>query len=161
VAPVAGDAPRAANFRGGQRLVQPPGPGINVFFAPEDHQLNQESHENIGKLTAETDAAKKTDLEKEIKASLAKQFDARQEAREQELKNLEERVKQLRELFDKRQKAKDEIVDTRFQELVRASNGLGWGDDAGGVPLGGFSGYTTGTPIGFPHPPTVPGPARR
>jgi hypothetical protein len=166
--PVAGGPPGSANnFFTGRVHAQPGGPGFNFFYAQsDDHQLNHEIHENLGKLTAETDAAKKADLEKEIKASLAKQFDARQEAREQELKNLEERVKQLRDLFDKRQKAKDEIVDTRFQELVRASSGLGWGDDAGGGPYG-LNVLAAPVPVGlpygpagdFPNPPTAP--ARR
>lgn len=159
--PGAGGPPSAANDFSGRVIAHPPGFAFNAFIAhPEDHELNREIHENIGKLTTETDAARKTDLEKEIKAALGKQFDARQGAREQEVKNLEERVKQLRELFDKRQKAKNEIVDTRFQELLRASNGLGWGDDAGGGPHE-LNLFTTPVPVGFPYPPTVPGPARR
>jgi hypothetical protein len=157
--PTASNAPRAGYAPA--RIGWARGQGLNIVVDhPVDGQLNQEIDENVEKLSNETDAAKKADLEKEIKAGLAKQFDSRQAAREQELKDLEERIKQLRGQFDKRQKAKDEIIESRFQELVRAANGLGWGEEANAGPYGAvFQSIPGGLPA-VPFAPT-PTPARR
>lgn len=101
-----------------------------VMRASEDPHLNLQIDTQVRQLVDEADAAKKAELEKSIKESLAKQFDDRQTYREEELVQLEEQVRQLRELFDKRQKAKDDIIDNRLQELVRGASGLGWGEGA-------------------------------
>lgn len=104
-----------------------------------DQDTEAEVREAIGKLTTESDADKKAELEKAIKAKLGQQFDSRQAVREAELKVLEDRVKELRQLFDKRQKAKDDIIENRMQQLLRASNGLDWAEGVEGS--GGLSGY--------------------
>lgn len=122
---------------------------------PEDAQLNEEINANVAKLVEETDATKKEDLEKEIKTALGKQFDSRQAARGQELKDLEERVAKLREQLNKREKAKDDIVNSRLDELKSASSGLGWGEEQG--PQGPNAGLFFAPPPVPVYQPNLPG----
>jgi len=56
-------------------------------------------------------------------------FDIRQELREKELKELEEKVKKLRELHLRRAKEKEQITRDHVRQLLRDVDGLGWGDD--------------------------------
>lgn len=73
---------------------------------------------------------------------LEKQFDARQQRRELEIKQIEERVKKLREALDKRTSAKQKIIERRLNDLLTDAEGLGWGDAApGAVGFGGPSPY--------------------
>jgi hypothetical protein len=57
------------------------------------------------------------------------QFDMRQEARERELKELEDHVRQLRVLHQRRAAEKNQIVRDRVRQLLRDVEGLGWSDD--------------------------------
>lgn len=62
---------------------------------------------------------------------LATQFEQDLAQRENELKVVEEKVKQLRQQLDKRKLAKDEIVSLRLKTIVNNAEGLGFpGDDA-------------------------------
>jgi hypothetical protein len=72
----------------------------------------------------------------ELTDVVSDQFDLRQEARERELRELEEHVRKLRELHQRRAKEKDQIVRDRVRQLLRDVEGLGWGD--GGRPESSF-----------------------
>ena len=65
----------------------------------------------------------------ELTKVVSDQFDMRQEARERELKELEDHVRKLRELHQRRAKEKDQIVRDRVRQLLRDVEGLGWSDD--------------------------------
>jgi hypothetical protein len=60
---------------------------------------------------------------------VSEQFEVRQESRERELKEVEEHVRKLRELHQRRATEKDQIVRDRVRQLLRDVDGLGWGDD--------------------------------
>ena len=98
-----------------------------------DIEAQQQVQSLLKKLSEAKEEATKTDLQKKLTEALGKQFDIRQEAREKELKELEERVKRLRETLEKREKAKESIVKNRLEQLLREADGLGWGD----APHGG------------------------
>jgi len=129
----------------------------------EIRRLDRDVARLAGILSSESDGAKKSDVESKIEALLVKQFDLRQQSREEELKGLEERVRKLRENFEKRQNAKSEIVKHRLEEIKRDAEGLGWGENkAGDVSVSGainsaFSGNTViATPSGpAPVPPAA------
>ncbi len=104
----------------------------------EIRRLDRDVARLAGILSSESDAAKKSDVESKIEALLGKQFDLRQQSREEELKGLEERVRKLRENFEKRQNARAEIVKHRLEEIKRDAEGLGWGENkAGDVSVSG------------------------
>ncbi len=70
-----------------------------------------------------------------IEAILIRQFDLRQKSREEELRSLEERVRKIRETFEKRQRARAEIVRHRLDEILRDADGLGWGETTENVSV--------------------------
>src|SRR5438132_9798333 len=83
----------------------PPGvlPGFGGFVASPRDQRDIEADRQVQLLLKNLGEAKeeaaKTELQKKLSDALAKQFDVRQEVRERELKELEERVKRLRDVL--------------------------------------------------------------
>ncbi len=76
-------------------------------------------------------AAAKSDSDREkLKGQLAevleKQFDQRQKRHEEEIKQLEAQIKKLKDLVDKRQENRREIIASRLDQIVKESQGLGW-----------------------------------
>jgi DNA anti-recombination protein RmuC len=65
-------------------------------------------------------------LKAKLTEALEKQFDARQKRHQEQLAALEMEVRKLKELVQKRQENRREIVTRRFDELVRDAEGLGW-----------------------------------
>ena len=53
-------------------------------------------------------------------------FDRRQERYDKEVAQLEEKVQSLKALIEKRQNARDEIIEKRLQQLMSEAEGLGW-----------------------------------
>ncbi|HXT58816.1 MAG TPA: hypothetical protein VN699_09270, partial [Pirellulales bacterium] len=74
------------------------------------------------------EASKDEDREKikaELSELLAKQFSIQQQIREDEVAQIEARVKKLRELIEKRKAAQQSIIKQRFEQLLRDAEGLG------------------------------------
>ena len=78
---------------------------------------------------ASDDAAKNSILAK-LTETVGKQFDARQSAREKELKQLEDQLVKLKAAQSKRTAQKDRIVKDRVQQLINNAEGIGWGGDS-------------------------------
>ena len=120
-------------------------PGSNpavLLYASPDSQLEQ-AHSKLnreGELLASQYAGATDDAERQkIKAQLAellgRQFEVQQQIREDEVAQLEARVKKLRGLIEKRKEARQSIVDKRLEQLLRDADGLGWtGGPSGGSP---------------------------
>jgi hypothetical protein len=73
--------------------------------------------------------AKGEDREKvktKLAEALEKQFDLRQKRHQAEIAALEAQVNQLKELVQKRQENRREIISKRLDQLVRDAEGLGW-----------------------------------
>jgi hypothetical protein len=81
-------------------------------------------------------------IKKKLTANLEKLFDAQQKRREMEVTRIEEQLKKLREVIEKRAKGKDKIIDRRLEQLLQDAEGLGWSS-----PHGGFSFYQNDTMI--------------
>jgi hypothetical protein len=73
--------------------------------------------------------AEREKLEFELRGQLKREFAARLAVHEREIKQLEEKVRQLRERLTLRREKKDEIVEHRFQQILRDAQGLGWGSE--------------------------------
>lgn len=122
----------------------------------EDRKLEGEVEARLREYSRAEDRDAKDDARSKLSDALGRQFEVRQKMRDLEIARLEEQIKQLRELFQKREDAKGTIVEARLDQLVRAAEGLGW-DGSQGVPKAGDFG------AGVFAPATVPrsAPARR
>jgi hypothetical protein len=86
----------------------------------------------VGRWKASKQDAEREKVEAELRNALKREFAARLAAHEKEIKNLEEKVRQLRERLTLRREKQDEIVDHRLQQLLRDAQGLGWGSEVAG-----------------------------
>lgn len=130
-----------------------PGGPANVYYSPggfgyaqitgpetdEQRRLREESTRlelELGNLLKEHAAAAdeaKAALRPRIQENLVSQFDARQKGRDLEIADLEAQVERLRDLHQRREAAKAEIVNARLAQLLRSAEGLGWdGNDSTG-----------------------------
>ena len=86
----------------------------------EDMELEQQSRE-LAMQYQQSKAAPKEDREKIKKAVVDvvnKQFEVRQQRRALELKRMEEQLKRLREIVERRAKVRKDLVDKRVSELI-------------------------------------------
>ena len=83
----------------------------------EDMELEQQSHQLAAKCRAASDE-ERTKIKKQIVELVSKQFDVRQQRRTLELKRMEEELKRLRDLLDRRAKAQKDLIKKHVVELL-------------------------------------------
>jgi hypothetical protein len=147
--------------------------GRSVFDPALAKAINESNAEVAGliKQLKESEAdADKESIKEKIKTELELQYDTYLEFHEQPLKQLEERLAKLREEFDARKKAKDDLVKLRLDTIWYESQGLGWPSNRtttlwrdNGFPGGPASRYpatwsTPFAPDSLPNPPVPPTP---
>jgi hypothetical protein len=79
--------------------------------------------QQLGAAKSDTDRDK---LKTQLGTILEKQFELRQERHRKEIESLEAQVKKLRDLVDKRQENRREIIAKRLDQILQESQGLGW-----------------------------------
>jgi hypothetical protein len=84
------------------------------------------THKAVAKLRAAKSDDDKAEAREELKAALEEQFDEYLEHQSKELERLEAKLSKLRDQWEKRKDAKDEVVELRLQTLENEANGLGW-----------------------------------
>lgn len=92
----------------------------------EEARSAQEAESLSRQLSAVADEKQRTDIKSKLQETLGKQFDAQQKMRYLEVTKIEAKLKKLRELITKRNDARKTIIDKRFEQLLRESEGLGW-----------------------------------
>jgi hypothetical protein len=97
--------------------------GYGMSFNPRD------TRKLVDQWKASKEPAERDRVEKALRQTLTSEFNARLTAHEREIKELEEKVRQLRARLNLRREKQDEIVDHRLQQLLRDAQGLGWGSD--------------------------------
>ena len=80
----------------------------------------------VDKFKSAKNDAEKTSATNEISQVLEKWFKRDLERRENQISEIETRVKKLRDQIDKRKKAKDEIINLRLKTIINEANGLGF-----------------------------------
>ncbi len=105
---------------------------------------------------AEDDDARE-DAERNLNEQLDEYFEEDMKRREEELANVERRVKELRELLERRREKKDDILRLQVEVLQNEANGLGFfsAEGPGGAPKADVFFWQTGPGAGLPpaHPP--------
>jgi hypothetical protein len=113
----------------------------------KEAELNAKVQEALDKYTAAKDDEAKQAARKQLQGALTDLFDARQKEREEEIKQIEERVAKLRETLKKRESMRQELIEHHLTTLIQDMEGLGWGSDARsivGESLGGGAVIRTG-----------------
>ncbi len=123
---------------------------------------------SLVKLLKTAEGAEKESVVAKLKSAVGDQFDQRQEGKAKELKALEEQLAKLKEIHAKRTQQRDVIIAERVQQILRDSEGLGWGTDSqdstnifSTSPLGEWGRYPgaarpLGTTLNRPSTPSVP-----
>jgi hypothetical protein len=109
------------------------GMGMMRGRGPFQHPMSEEEMQEFEALsqavekfkTAKNDA-EKTSATNEISQVLEKWFKRDLGRRENQISEIETRVKKLRDQIEKRKKAKDEIINLRLKTIVNEANGLGF-----------------------------------
>ncbi len=70
--------------------------------------------------------AERSQIKTELSELLEKQFNFRQKRHQEEIAGLEAKVKKLKDLVEKRQENRREIVSKRVDQILRDADGLGW-----------------------------------
>ncbi|TVQ03127.1 MAG: hypothetical protein EA381_01990 [Planctomycetaceae bacterium] len=87
---------------------------------------DRRSLELAARLRQTDDAEEQERLRGELTELLAKAFDERRKIQQQEMERLEARLKSIRELDQRRQELKDQIVERRLNELLGKGDELAW-----------------------------------
>ncbi|HEY3392736.1 MAG TPA: hypothetical protein VGK58_08510 [Lacipirellulaceae bacterium] len=89
----------------------------------------RQTQQLIKRWKASKEAAERQKIETQLTQMLKREFAARLAAHEREIKQLEDKVRQLRQRLTLRREKQDEIVDHRLQQILREAQGLGWGSE--------------------------------
>jgi hypothetical protein len=131
VAPPAVPAPPVLTFTGAPNPPQvpqsPARPAVAWYTVSAD--LGPRTHE--AKKLAETYAHESSEsarvtIRKQLTALLMEQFDDRQKRHQDEIKQLEAQIKKLKDLIDKRQENREDIISRRLDQMLKEAQGLGW-----------------------------------
>lgn len=92
----------------------------------EDAGIGREAEGLARAYAAEKSETERDKLKSRLSEILQQQFDKRQKRHEDEIKELEAQVKKLRDLVEKRQENRREIIARRLDQILRDAQGLGW-----------------------------------
>jgi hypothetical protein len=113
------------------------GPGLAPVYMPggrrdsREAELNAKVQDALNKYTVAKDDDGRQAAKKQLQAALTDLFDVKQKEREEEIKQIEERVVKLRETLRKRDSMKQELIEHHLTTLIQDAEGLGWGSDGG------------------------------
>jgi hypothetical protein len=95
-------------------------------LAAEEMAVARQADALIRQLEAAESDARRKEIKAKLSEALGKQFDVRQKRHGLEIEVLEAQVKKLKELVQKRQENRTEIISRRLDQAVRDSEGLGF-----------------------------------
>ena len=152
------------SIRAANRAANDPLTGSGAYFygerldkaqrqlAQADHELGRKSEQLAAQYGGAKEDDKKSQLRTQLRETLEKQFQLQEQRREQELVKIEERLKSLRELMQKRKDARQTIIDRRLDQLLRDAEGLGWNAPT----TGGSSSSRASSAAVYPTPQGTP-----
>lgn len=115
----------------------------NAFFWRADGEggqkhgaeLSAKISEELQKYTAAKDDNGREKAKKQLQNALGELFDLRQKEREDEIKQIEDRVAHLRDTLKKRDSMRQDLIDHHLTTLIQDAEGLGWGSDGPGAGI--------------------------
>lgn len=116
-------------------------PAVRMYASPNSQleqahsKLNREGESLASQYAEASDDAERQKIKAQLAEVVGRQFEVQQQIREDEVAQLEARVKKLRGLIEKRKEARQSIVGNRLDQLLRDAEGLGWAEaPSGGSP---------------------------
>jgi len=100
--------------------------GLSGAQSHEEATLATKASEVARQLGSARSDADREKLKADLSTILEKQFELRQQRHKKEIESLEAQVKKLRDLVDKRQENRREIVAKRLDQILQEAQGLGW-----------------------------------
>jgi hypothetical protein len=97
-----------------------------VTWSAEENNISRRAEVLARQLAEAKSDGDREKVKGQLAEVLEKQFDQRQKRHEEEIKQLEAQIKKLKDLVDKRQENRREIISRRLDQLVKESQGLGW-----------------------------------
>jgi hypothetical protein len=120
--------------------------GMMPARMPEVWQAQQNIPYLLAKYAETADEKERAKIKEGLAKELEKLFDLQQKERESEIADIEARVKRLRDMLDKRTKARQSIISNRLDQLIREAEGLGWVEPApAGMPASGMMPMPSGS----------------
>ena len=101
-------------------------PVFAYSFSPDESGLSHQAEQLAQQLAAAKSDSDRDKIKDQLSDLLGKQFDQRQKRHQEEIKQLEDQIKKLKDLVDKRQENRREIISRRLDQIVKESQGLGW-----------------------------------
>jgi hypothetical protein len=133
-----------------------------VMMQPQPERMNRIRESAKAFVDAEDDDARE-DAERNLNEQLNEYFEEDMKRREEELANVERRVKELRELLERRREKRDDIIRLQVEVLQNEANGLGFfsAEGPGGAQNFNMLFWPPGPSAGLPqgHPPVQAIPA--
>ncbi len=128
-------------------------PAVRQYASPDSQleqahsKLNREGESLASQYAEATDDAERQKIKAQLAELLGRQFELQQQIREDEVAQLESRVKKLRSVIEKRKEARQSIVNNRLEQLLRDAEGLGWS----AAPSGGSPAFISVRGLPSPH----------
>jgi hypothetical protein len=100
-----------------------------VNFAPanaEEANLVRQVDELGKKLADSKDSEERSKIKGQLSDLLGKQFDLRQKRHQEEFDALKAKLEKLKQLLDKRQENRKDIIAKRLDQILSDAEGLGW-----------------------------------
>ncbi|MEM7783540.1 MAG: hypothetical protein AAF623_09330 [Planctomycetota bacterium] len=97
--------------------------------AAKNRDLNNQITEIISKIKSTEDESEKASFKPELEELLVKQYDLYLETHEKPLIELEERLAKLREEYNKRKNAKQDLIQLRLDTMWYDAIGMNWPGD--------------------------------
>lgn len=101
-------------------------PGMYGMTGSPFQQTDSAIQQAVGKYRAAEDDKGKDEAKQAMSAALSEYFDADMKLREEEIRDIEERVKKLQAQLERRREAKSKLVELQLQLLVNEAEGLGF-----------------------------------
>ncbi len=98
----------------------------NASTRNAENLLTHRADELAKKLGEAKSDADRSQIKTELSELLEKQFNLRQKRHQEEIAGLEAKVKKLKELVEKRQENRREIIAKRLDQILSSAEGLGW-----------------------------------
>jgi len=92
----------------------------------KQHSLERQSRQLAEKFHTSDNEKEKTKIKNDLADILSELFDLREKDREEEMKQLTQKLEHLKSVLAERKKKKKEIVDRRLQELIGEKDVLIW-----------------------------------